>query len=55
MLLPLGKEQVLLKQYRHNLANWRDSVDKQYHEALDGIGHALRHRRRDTGGGVRAG
>ncbi len=33
VLLPLGKEQVLLKQYRHNLANWRDSVEKQYREA----------------------
>jgi Mechanosensitive ion channel len=32
-LLPLGKEQVLLKQYRHNLASWHDSTVKQYHEA----------------------
>jgi hypothetical protein len=34
ILLPLGKEQILLKQYRHNLANWHDSAEKQYHEAL---------------------
>jgi hypothetical protein len=34
ILLPLGKEQVLLKQYRHNLANWHDSAQKQYHDAL---------------------
>jgi Mechanosensitive ion channel len=33
ILLPLGKEQVLLKQYRHNLANWRDSAEKEYHDA----------------------
>ena len=38
VLLPLGKEQVLLKQYRHNLANWRDSVEKQYREAWTALG-----------------
>jgi hypothetical protein len=38
VLLPLGEEQVLLKQYRHNLANWRDSVAKQYHEAWLALG-----------------
>lgn len=38
VLLPLGKEQVLLKQYRHNLANWRDSVAKQYREAWTALG-----------------
>jgi hypothetical protein len=37
ILLPLGKEQVLLEQYRHNLANWRDSAEKQYHEALTAL------------------
>jgi hypothetical protein len=37
ILLPLGKEQVLLKQYRHNLANWHDSAEKQYHEALTAL------------------
>ena len=34
ILLPLGKEQILLKQYRHNLANWHDSAEKQYHDAM---------------------
>ena len=38
VLLPLGEEQVLLKQYRHNLANWRDSVTKQYREAWLALG-----------------
>jgi hypothetical protein len=38
VLLPLGEEQVLLKQYRHNLANWRDSVAKQYREAWLALG-----------------
>ncbi len=38
VLLPLGKEQVLLKQYRHNLANWRESVQKQYAEAWSALG-----------------
>jgi small-conductance mechanosensitive channel len=34
ILIPLSKEQVLLQQYRHNLANWRDASQRQYHEAL---------------------
>lgn len=34
ILTPLSKEDVLLKQYRHNLANWRDATEKQYHDAL---------------------
>ena len=38
VLLPLGKEQVLLKQYRHNLASWRDSVQKQDYEAWTALG-----------------
>jgi hypothetical protein len=38
VLLPLGKEQVLLKQYRHSLASWRDSVQKQYYEAWTALG-----------------
>jgi hypothetical protein len=33
ILLPLSKEAVLLEQYRHNLANWRDAARRQYHEA----------------------
>ncbi|HEV2704230.1 MAG TPA: mechanosensitive ion channel family protein [Steroidobacteraceae bacterium] len=38
MLLPLGKEQVLLKQYRRNLASWHSSAEKQYHQALTSLG-----------------
>lgn len=34
VLIPLSKEGVLLKQYRHNLGNWRDTVRRQYHDAL---------------------
>jgi small-conductance mechanosensitive channel len=34
ILIPLSKEQILLQQYRHNLASWRDSSQRQYHEAL---------------------
>jgi small-conductance mechanosensitive channel len=33
ILLPLSKERVLLQQYRHNLANWRDTTRRQYHAA----------------------
>jgi hypothetical protein len=33
ILLPLSKEAVLLEQYRHNLANWRDATGRQYREA----------------------
>jgi len=38
ILTPLSKEGVLLKQYRHNLANWRDATKKQYHDALKSLG-----------------
>ena len=38
ILTPLSKEDVLLKQYRHNLANWRDATEKQYHDALKALG-----------------
>jgi len=41
ILLPLGKEQVLLKQYRRNLASWQTSAQKQYHEALLALGIRL--------------
>jgi small-conductance mechanosensitive channel len=37
ILIPLTKEQVLLGQYRHNLGNWRDSAERQYHEALTAL------------------
>ena len=38
ILIPLSKEGVLLKQYRHNLSNWRDGIKRQYHEALAAFG-----------------
>jgi small-conductance mechanosensitive channel len=34
ILIPLSKEQVLLRQYQHNLRSWRDSAQRQYHGAL---------------------
>lgn len=34
IVIPLSEEQVLLEQYRHTLTNWRESVQKQYKEAL---------------------
>jgi small-conductance mechanosensitive channel len=41
ILIPLSKEGVLLKQYRHNLSNWRDAVSHQYHDALAALGVRL--------------
>ena len=41
ILIPLTKEQVLLQQYRHNLGNWRDSTQRQYHDALAALGIRL--------------
>ena len=38
ILVPLTKEKVLLRQYRHNLGNWRESAERQYHEALVALG-----------------
>jgi small-conductance mechanosensitive channel len=38
ILVPLTKEQVLLRQYRHNLGNWRESAERQYHDALAALG-----------------
>ena len=37
ILLPLGKEQVLLERYQHNLASWRTSAKKQYREAWSAL------------------
>jgi small-conductance mechanosensitive channel len=37
MLIPLTKEQVLLQQYQHNLGSWRDSAQRQFHEALTAL------------------
>lgn len=41
ILIPLSKEAVLLKQYRHNLDNWRDTTRHQYHDALVKLGVRL--------------
>ncbi len=41
MLTPLSKADVLLNQYRHNLNNWREATDKQYHDALKALGLRL--------------
>jgi small-conductance mechanosensitive channel len=34
ILNPLHQERVLLRQYRHNLANWHDAAQRQYHDSL---------------------
>jgi small-conductance mechanosensitive channel len=41
ILIPLSKESVLLKQYRHNLSNWLDLTERQYHDALVKLGVRL--------------
>ena len=41
ILIPLSEERVLLQQYRHNLSNWRDSTQRQYHDALTALGVRL--------------
>ena len=41
ILIPLTKEQVLLQQYRHNLANWRDATRRQYGDAWSALGIRL--------------
>jgi hypothetical protein len=41
ILIPLSEERVLLQQYRHNLNNWRDSTQRQYHDALAALGVRL--------------
>lgn len=41
VLIPLSKEGVLLKQYRHNLGNWRDAIKHQYRDALAALGVRL--------------
>jgi len=38
MLTPLSKADVLLNQYRRNLANWRDATERQYRDALKALG-----------------
>ena len=41
ILIPLSEERVLLQQYRRNLGNWRDSTQRQYHDALTALGVRL--------------
>jgi small-conductance mechanosensitive channel len=41
ILIPLSKEGVLLKQYRHNLSSWQDAVKRQYREAVATLGVRL--------------
>jgi len=41
ILLPLSKEQVLLSQYRHNLASWKEATQREYDEALRALGVRL--------------
>jgi small-conductance mechanosensitive channel len=41
ILLPLSEEDVLLQQYRRNLANWRETAERQYHGALAALGLRL--------------
>lgn len=38
IVTPLARVDVLLNQYRRNLANWRDATRKQYREALQQLG-----------------
>jgi small-conductance mechanosensitive channel len=41
LLIPLGKQGVLLAQYRRNLANWRNIIHTQYDSALKTLGFRL--------------
>jgi small-conductance mechanosensitive channel len=41
LLIPLGKQGVLLAQYRRNLANWRSIIHSQYDSALRTLGVRL--------------
>jgi small-conductance mechanosensitive channel len=41
LLIPLSKIGVLLNQYRRNVANWRDTIENQYHNALKTLGVRL--------------
>lgn len=38
ILTPLSKAEVLLNQYRRNLANWREATQRQYREAVRALG-----------------
>ena len=39
ILIPLTKESVLLTQYRHNLSNWRTTLNQQYREAAKSLAY----------------
>jgi len=41
LLIPLGKQAVLLAQYRRNLANWRSIIQSQYQRSLRTLGIRL--------------
>ncbi len=41
IVLPLTKEEVLLSQYRHNLASWHDATQRQLQDALSALGLRL--------------
>jgi hypothetical protein len=41
LLIPLGKQAVLLAQYRRNLANWRSIIESQYQRSLRTLGTRL--------------
>jgi small-conductance mechanosensitive channel len=41
LLIPLSKIGVLLDQYRRNIANWHDAIEKQYGNALKTLGVRL--------------
>ena len=38
IVTPLSKAEVLLTQYRRNLANWREATRKQYRDAFEALG-----------------
>lgn len=41
VLLPLAKEQILLRQYRHNLGSWHEAANRQYRDAIAALGLRL--------------
>jgi len=41
IVIPLTKEEVLLSQYRHNLASWHDATQRQLQDALSALGVRL--------------
>ena len=38
IVIPLAKEQILLRQYRHTLGSWRDATERQYEDARGQLG-----------------